>query len=110
MTSDQLSEIEHKLIEFATKTAETILNQAGQIQAISHVLLFALVSLNELQPPFRSDFLDCIWQGRDQLGKGPVDSFTKDYIDELAHFPGDPCNYTVNDYNRPTKLKGIIQG
>lgn len=108
--SEELSEIEQKLIEFATKTAETIQSQAGQIQAISHVLLVALVSLSEQQPTFRDDFLDRIAQIRDQLSDRPVDNFTREYFDELVRFLEDPYNYTVQDDNRPNWFRGIIQG
>ncbi|NIP49125.1 MAG: hypothetical protein GWO30_03685, partial [Gammaproteobacteria bacterium] len=66
--SDRPSEVEQKLIEFATKTAETIQNQAGQIQAVSHVLLISLVSMSEQNPSFKRDFIDRIVQVRDQLG------------------------------------------
>ncbi len=59
--SDQPTEIEQKMIEFATKTAQTIQNQAGQIQALSHVLLIALVSVSEQNEAFKGRFQQSHW-------------------------------------------------
>jgi len=106
--SDQPTEIEQKLIEFVTKSAETIQNQAGQIQALSHVLLISLVSMSEQQPAFKKDFINRIVQVRDQLSERPVDQFTKDYFEELVRFLENPYQYTTDD--RPKWLKGIIAG
>jgi len=106
--SDQPTEIEQKLIEFVTKSAETIQNQAGQIQALSHVLLISLVSMSEQQPAFKKDFINRVVQVRDQLSERPVDQFTKDYFEELVRFLENPYQYTTDD--RPKWLKGIIAG
>lgn len=108
--TEQLTEIEQKLIEFATKTAETIQNQAGQIQAMSHVLLIALVSLSEQNPGFKSDFIERIRQIRDQLDDQAVDKYTRDYFDELVRFLDDPYNYSNSEDGRPRWFKGIISG
>ncbi len=110
--SDQPTEIEQKMIEFATKSAETIQSQAGQIQAISHVLLIALVSLSEQNAAFKKDFIERIIQIRNQLSERPIDQFTKDYFEELVRFLESPYQYSVNDStdNRPEWFKGIIAG
>ena len=55
--SDQPTEIEQKMIEFATKTAQTIQNQARQIRALSHVLLIALTAVSEKNETFKNDLL-----------------------------------------------------
>ena len=104
--SDELTEVERKLIEFATKTAETIQTQAGQVQALSHVVLVALVSLSEQAPEFRDDFLGKIDQIRDQLDQRPTDQFTREYFDELARFLEDPYHYAA----RPRWFRGVIKG
>ncbi len=111
--SDRPSEVEQKLIEFATKTAETIQNQAGQIQAVSHVLLISLVSMSEQNPSFKRDFIDRIVQVRDQLGERPIDQFTKEYFEELVNFLENPYNYSADnesEEDKPTWFKGIIAG
>lgn len=110
--SDQPTEIEQKLIEFAAKTAETIQSQAGQIRALSHVLLIAIVSMSEQQAAFKKDFIDRIGMIRNQLSDQPVDQFTKDYIKELVRFLEDPYQYSKNDSadERPEWFKGIIAG
>lgn len=110
--SDQPTEIERKLIEFATKTAETIQTQAGQTQALSHVLLIALVSMSEQHEDFKKDFLGRIGQVRDQLSERPTDQFTKDYFGELVRFLENPYNYSTDDSadDRPEWFKGIIAG
>ena len=110
--ADRPTEIEQKMIEFATKTAETIQNQAGQTQAISHVLLIALVSMSEQNDGFKRDFLSRIGQVRDQLSERPVDQFTKDYFYELVRFLEDPYQYSAEDStdDRPRWFKGIITG
>lgn len=110
--ADHPTEIEQKLIEFATKTAETIQSQAGQVQALSHALLIALVSLSEQQPAFKSDFIERITLVRGQLSERPLDQFTREYLDELVRFLENPHQYakdTVTD-DRPKWLKGIISG
>lgn len=104
--SDGLTEVERKLIEFASKTAETIQTQAGQIQAMSHVLLVALVSISEQSPEFRNDFLDKLAQIRAQLDQRPADQYTREYFDELARFLEDPYHYAA----RPRWFKGVIKG
>ena len=112
MTDDQ-SEIQQKLIEFATKTAETVQTQAGQIQAISHVLLIALVSMNEQSSTFKRDFLERIIQVRDQMSDKPIDQFTKDYLEELVKFLENPYHYSTannTEENKPGWFKGIITG
>lgn len=81
---DQPTEIEQKMIEFATKTAQTIQNQAGQIQALSHVLLIALVAISEQNQAFKNDFVNRIGMIRDQLSERPVDQFTREYFEELV--------------------------
>lgn len=110
--SDQPTEIEKKLIEFATKTAETIQTQAGQIQALSHVLLIALVSSSEQNAAFKKDFIERIVQVRDQLSERPVDQFTRDYFKELVRFLEDPYQYSTTEEteNKPGWFKGIIAG
>ena len=111
--SDQPTEIEKKLIEFATKTAGTIQNQAGQIQALSHVLLIALVSMSEQQPAFKKDFISRIVQVRNQFSERQIDQFTKDYFEELVRFLEDPYQYSTTDAeeeNKPNWFKGIITG
>lgn len=110
--SDQPTEIEQKLIEFATKTAQTIQTQASQAQAISHVLLIALVSMSEQHAGFRKDFLDRIGLVRDQLSERPTDQFTKDYFAELVRFLENPYQYSADDSadDRPKWFKGIITG
>jgi hypothetical protein len=112
--SDQANEIQQKLIEFATKTAETVQTQAGQIQALSHVLLISLVSMSEQHPSFKKDFLDRIVQVRDQMSDKPIDQFTKDYFEELVKFLENPYQYSSNGTNeeevKPGWFKGIITG
>ena len=110
--SDEPTEIEKKLIEFATKTAETIQTQAGQTQALSHVLLIALVSMSEQNASFKKDFIDRIGQVRDQLSERPIDQFTKDYFEELVRFLENPYQYSANGSSddRPEWFKGIIAG
>ena len=58
--SEQLTGIEEKLIEFATKASATIQSQSEQIHALTHALLIALVSMSEKNPSFRDDFLERI--------------------------------------------------
>jgi hypothetical protein len=109
---DKPREIEQKLIEFATKTADTIQTQAGQNQALSHVMLIAIVSMNEQHPGFKRDFIDRIVQVKDQLSERPIDQFTKDYFTELVRFLDNPYQYSADDGNgdRPRWFKGIIAG
>ena len=106
------NEIEQKLIEFATKTAETIQTQAGQIQALSHVTLIALVSISEQNTNFKRDFVERIVQVRDQLTDRPIDQFTSEYLEELVKFIDNPYNYSVNadTEEKPNWFKGIITG
>ena len=106
------NEIEQKLIEFATKTAETIQTQAGQIQALSHVMLIALVSISEQNANFKRDFVDRIVQVRDQLTDRPIDQFTSEYFEELVIFIDNPYNYSANadTEEKPNWFKGIITG
>ena len=106
------NEIEQKLIEFATKTAETIQTQAGQIQALSHVMLIALVSISEQNSNFKRDFIDRIVQVREQLTDRPIDQFTSDYFEELVKFIENPYNYSANaeTEEKPNWFKGIITG
>ena len=106
------NEIEQKLIEFATKTAETIQTQAGQIQALSHALLIALVSISEQNANFKRDFVDRIVQVRDQLTDRPIDQFTSEYLEELVKFIDNPYNYSANAEaeEKPNWFKGIITG
>jgi hypothetical protein len=111
--SGQPNEVEQKLIEFATKTAETIQTQAGQIQALSHVLLIALVSMSEQHQSFKKDFIDRIIQVRNQLDDRPIDQFTREYFEELVKFIENPYNYAVDgdaDEHKPNWFKGIITG
>lgn len=110
---DQPTQIEQKLIEFAAKSAETIQAQAGQIQALSHVLLIALVSMSEQQDAFKKDFLERIVQVRDQLSDRPMDKFTREYFEELVKFLENPYNYSANgkgEEDKPNWFKGIITG
>ena len=110
--TDKPNEIEQKLIEFATKTAETIQSQAGQIQALSHVLLIALVSISEQNANFKRDFVDRILQVRAQLTDRPIDQFTSEYLEELVKFIDNPYNYSANAEaeEKPNWFKGIITG
>lgn len=110
--SDQPTEIEQRMIEFATKTAQTIQNQAGQIQALSHVLLIALVSVSEQNEAFKGDFSNRIGLIRDQLSDKPVDQFTREYFDELVRFLEDPYRYSKagETDDKPGWFKGIITG
>lgn len=110
--SDQPTQIEQKMIEFAAKTAETIQAQAGQIQALSHVLLIAMVSMSEQQAAFKKDFVDRIGLIRDHLSERPVDQFTKEYIVELVRFLEDPYQHSTHEAtdDRPKWFKGIISG
>ena len=112
--SDQANEIQQKLIEFATKTAETVQTQAGQIQALSHVLLISLVSMSEQNQAFKKDFLDRIVQVRDQMSDKAIDQFTKDYFEELVKFLENPYQYSSNNNTeeevKPGWFKGIITG
>ncbi len=111
--SEKPTEIEQKLVEFVTKTAETIQTQAGQIQALSHILLISLVSISEQQPAFKKDYIERITQVRDQLSEQPIDKFTKDYFQELVRFLENPYNYSRDDLeeeNKPNWFKGIIAG
>lgn len=109
---DQPTEIEQKMIEFATKTAQTIQNQAGQIQALSHVLLIALVAISEQNQAFKNDFVNRIGMIRDQLSERPVDQFTREYFEELVRFLEDPYQYSTNHTadEKPGWFKGIITG
>jgi hypothetical protein len=106
------NEIEQKLIEFATKTAETIQTQAGQIQALSHVMLIALVSISEQNANFKRDFVERIVQVRDQLTDRPIDRFTSEYFEELVKFIENPYSYSANAEaeEKPNWFKGIITG
>ena len=106
------NEIEQKLIEFATKTAETIQTQAGQIQALSHALLIALVSISEQNANFKRDFVDRTLQVRAQLTDRPIDQFTSEYLEELVKFIDNPYNYSTNadTEEKPNWFKGIITG
>lgn len=104
--SDELTEVERKLIEFATKTAETIQTQAGQIHALSHVVLVALVSLSEQSPEFRSDFLAKLGHIRAQLDERPTDQYSREYFEELARFLADPYHYAA----KPRWFRGVIKG
>ena len=106
------NEIEQKLIEFATKTAETIQTQAGQIQALSHALLIALVSISEQNANFKRDFVDRTLQVRDQLTDRPIDQFTSEYLEELVKFIDNPYKYSANadTEEKPNWFKGIITG
>ena len=106
------NEIEQKLIEFATKTAETIQTQAGQIQALSHALLIALVSISEQNANFKRDFVDRTLQVRAQLTDRPIDQFTSEYLEELVKFIDNPYNYSANAEaeEKPNWFKGIITG
>ena len=106
------SEIEQKLIEFATKTAETIQNQAGQIQALSQVMLIALVSISEQNADFKRDFVNRLVMVRDQLTDRPIDHFTREYFEELVKFIENPYNYSANAAadEKPNWFKGIISG
>lgn len=110
--SEKPNEIEQKLIEFATKTAETIQTQAGQIQALSHVMLIALVSMSEQNASFKRDFVDRIVQVRDQLTDRSIDQFTREYFEELVKFLENPYNYSMNaeTEGKPNWFKGIISG
>lgn len=110
--TDQPTPIEEKMVEFATKTAQTIQNQAGQIQALSHVLLIALVAMSEQQDAFRSDFLARIKQVSDHLPERPMDQFTRDYFEELVRFLEDPYHYTqtTGHDGRPDWFRGTIAG
>lgn len=110
--ADQPTEIEQKMIEFATKTAETIQAQAGQTQAISHVLLIALISMSEQNASFKTDFIGRIGLVRDQLSERPIDKFTKDYFEELVRFLENPYQYAAEEStdDRPKWFKGIITG
>jgi len=110
--SEKPNEIEQKLIEFATKTAETIQTQAGQIQALSHVMLIALVSISEQNSNFKRDFVDRIVQVRDQLTDRPIDQFTSEYFEELVKFIENPYNYSAyaEEEEKPNWFKGIITG
>ena len=98
------------MIEFATKTAEAIQSQAGQVQAISHVLLIALVTMSEQQPNFKRDFIDRIVQIREHLSDRQIDQFTREYIEELVRFLEDPYQYSRDNVSdsRPKWFKGII--
>ncbi|NJC87576.1 MAG: hypothetical protein FIB02_03450 [Desulfuromonas sp.] len=104
--SEELTEVERKLIEFATKTAETIQIQAGQIQALSHVVLGSLVSISEQSPEFRDDFLEKLAHIRDHFDQRPIDQYTSEYFDELTRFLADPYHYAA----RPRWFKGVIKG
>jgi hypothetical protein len=110
--SDQPTEIEQKMIEFATKTAQTIQNQAGQIQALSHVLLIALTAVSEQNETFKNDFVTRVGLVRDQLSDRPVDQFTKEYFEELVRFLKDPYLYSSAEVteDKPGWFKGIITG
>ncbi len=110
--AEEPNQIEQKLIEFATKTAETIQTQAGQIQALSHVMLIALVSMSEQNSNFKRDFVDRIVRVRDQLTDRPIDQFTSEYFKELVKFLENPYNYSVNAEaeGKPNWFKGIITG
>ena len=110
--SDQPTEIEQKMIEFATKTAQTIQNQAGQIQALSHVLLIALTAVSEQNETFKNDFVTRIGLVRDQLSDRPVDKFTKEYFEELVRFLEDPYLYATAEVteDKPGWFKGVITG
>lgn len=104
--SEGLTEVERKLIEFAAKTADTIQTQAGQIQALSHVVLVALVSLSERSPEFRDDFLEKLEHIREHLDQRQADRYTREYFDELTRFLADPYHYAA----RPRWFKGVIKG
>ena len=108
--TDQPSEVEKKLIEFAAKTADTIQSQAGQIHAVTQTLLIALVSLSEQQPQFKKDFIQRIELVRDHMSDGSVDQFTKEFFDELIPFLQTPYSYSAQKEGRPSWFKGIILG
>ena len=94
---DQSTEMEKKMIEFATKTAHTIQTQAGQIQALSHALLISLVAIGEHNEPFKKDFVNRIEMISDHLSDKPVDQFTKEYFDEIVRFLSDPYHYSKTE-------------
>ncbi len=66
--SDQPTEIEQKMIEFATKTALTVMGEQNETFKNAFVTRIELVS--------------------DQLSDRPVDQFTKEYFEELVLFRG----------------------
>ena len=108
--SEQPTEIEQKMIEFATKTAQTIQSQAGQIQALSHVLLIALTAVSKQNEAFKSDFVTRIGLVRDQLSDRPADQFTKEYFEELVRFLEDPYLYSSAEVPRINRggLRGLL--
>lgn len=110
--SETPNEIEQKLIEFATKTAETIQTQAGQIQALSHVTLIAVASISQQNASFKSDFVDRIRHVHAQLTDRPIDRFTAEYLGELLKFIENPYSYSANAAvdEKPNWFKGIISG
>jgi hypothetical protein len=109
---DQPTEIEQKMIEFATKTAHTTQNQAGQIQALSLVLLITLTAMSEQNEAFKNDFIKRIGMVRDQLSDRPVDQFTKEYFEERVRFLEDPYMYSKAEVteDKPGWFKGITTG
>lgn len=110
--SDQPTEIEQKMVEFATKTAQTIQNQAGQIQALSHVLLIALTVVSEQNETFKNDFVTRIGLVRDQLSDRQVDQLSKEYFEELVRFLEAPYTYSSAEEadDKPGWFKGVISG
>lgn len=109
--ADDLSDIEKKIIEFATKASATIQNQSEQIHALNRVVLVALVCLGEHNREFRDDFLDRIDWMRERMELQETEPVTRDYLRELTHFLRDPYDYTGKaEENRPKWFRGVIPG
>jgi len=110
--SETTNEIEQKLVDFAAKTVETIQTQAGEIQALRHVIPIALVSTSEKNLNFKRDFVDRVRQVHGQLTDRPIDQFTREYLEELVKLIENPYNYSANAEagEKPNWFKGIITG
>ncbi|PLX81097.1 MAG: hypothetical protein C0614_06995 [Desulfuromonas sp.] len=108
--SEQLTGIEEKLIEFATKASATIQSQSEQIHALTHALLIALVAMSEQNQSFREDFLERIGWVSEHHKDHSTDTFTQEFFAELIRFLEDPYNYSTSEDGRPKWFKGIISG
>lgn len=108
--AEPLTEIEQKLIEFATKASATIQTQSEQIHALSHVLLITLVALTEQNAPLRSDLIQRFSGVAERLKTQDNERFTREYFEELVRFLNDPHHYPSTDQDRPKWFRGIIPG
>ncbi|MDT8440722.1 MAG: hypothetical protein RQ723_03560 [Desulfuromonadales bacterium] len=109
--ADDLTDVEKKIIEFATKASATIQNQSEQIHALNRVLLVALVCIGEQNRAFRDDFIDRIDWMSERMEQQESEPVTRDYLRELVRFLRDPYVYaSKEEEDRPKWFRGVIPG